>query len=52
MGILKNLEPDKVFEYFEEICSIPHGSRDTDKMTDYLVGFAKKFGLRRIRDDR
>ncbi len=52
MGILKNLEPDKVFDYFEEICSIPHGSRDTDKMTDYLVGFAKKFGLRRIRDDR
>lgn len=24
--ILKGLEPERVFHYFEEICGIPHGS--------------------------
>ena len=26
MGVLTGLEPNKVFHFFEEICSIPHGS--------------------------
>ena len=52
MNILKNLEPAKVFEYFEEICSIPHGSRDTDHMSDYLVHFAEEHGLKYIREER
>ena len=39
---LAGLEPAAVFHYFEEICAIPHGSRNTKKISDYLVDFATK----------
>lgn len=45
MEVLKGLEPEKVFYYFEEICNIPHGSGNTKKISDYLADFAKKRGL-------
>ena len=45
MGILTNLEPKPVFQYFEEICGIPHGSSNTKEISDYLVTFAKKHDL-------
>ena len=47
---LAGLEPAAVFGYFEEICAIPHGSRNTRMISDYLVEFAKKNGLRYIQD--
>lgn len=43
--MLENLEPKKVFQYFEEICAIPHGSGNVDAISDYLVDFAKRQGL-------
>ena len=48
---LAGLEPASVFGYFEEICSIPHGSRNTKQISDYLVNFAKSHDLRYIQDD-
>ena len=48
---LAGLEPASVFAYFEEICSIPHGSRNTKLISDYLVAFAKKHGIRYFQDD-
>lgn len=51
MGILSDLEPKPAFRYFEEICSIPHGSSNTKKISDYCVNFAKNHGLRYIQDD-
>ena len=48
---LAGLEPASVFGYFEEICSIPHGSRNTKQISDYLVNFAKSQDLRYIQDD-
>ena len=33
------LQSEKVFDYFEEICAIPHGSRNTKAICDYLVAF-------------
>lgn len=39
------LQSEKVFDYFEEICAIPHGSRNTKAISDYLVAFAKKHDL-------
>lgn len=50
MRVLENLEPKKVFYYFEEICNIPHGSGNLDKISSYLAGFAKDRGLFHIRD--
>lgn len=45
MGVLGELEPKSVFRFFEEICSIPHGSGNVEKISDYLVSFAKERGL-------
>lgn len=50
MGVLTGLEPEKVFEYFEEICKIPHGSSDTKRISDFCVDFAKKHGFKYIQD--
>jgi len=45
MKKLSQLEPVKVFEYFEEISGIPRGSGDTKRISDYCVEFAKNRGL-------
>ena len=48
---LAGLEPANVFGYFEKICSIPHGSKNTALIADYLVEFAKEHEIRYIRDE-
>ena len=48
---LAGLEPARVFDFFEEICSIPHGSRNEKLISDYLVNFAKERGLKYIQDE-
>ena len=48
--MLENLKPQRVFKYFEEICSIPHGSGDMDKIADYCVEFAKSHALEYKKD--
>ncbi len=45
MGVLSHLEPKKVFYYFEEICKIPHGSGNVEKISDYLAEFARQRSL-------
>ncbi len=52
MGILSDLEPASVFKYFEEICSIPHGSGNTDAISNFCVSFAKGHGLDFIKDKK
>ncbi len=48
---LAGLEPASVFQYFEDICAIPHGSQNTKMISDYLVDFAKTHDLRYIQDE-
>ena len=48
---LAGLEPASVFGYFEKICSIPHGSRNTKMISDYLGSFAVEHGIRYIQDE-
>lgn len=47
---LVNVEPDEVFQYFEEISNIPRGSGDERRISDYLVSFAKEHKLEVIQD--
>lgn len=42
---------DRVFEYFAEICKIPHGSENMEKISDYCLKFAEKNSLKVIKDD-
>ena len=46
-----DLKPAKVFQYFEEIAAIPHGSRNTKAISDYLVSFAKAHDLEYYQDE-
>ncbi len=51
MGILSNYEPKEVLAFFEEICSIPHGSYNLDRISSYLVKFAQDRGLAYRQDE-
>lgn len=46
-----NLKPENVFYYFEQLAAIPHGSRNTKQISDYLVSFAKEQGLEYYQDE-
>ena len=37
MAVLSNLQPEKVFYYFEKLCSVPHGSGNTKQISDLCV---------------
>ena len=50
MSVLSSIEPQNVFHYFEEICSIPHGSGHTDVISNYLTAFAEAHELKYIKD--
>ncbi len=51
MSELLNLEPKRVFYYFEKICSIPHGSGNMRGISDFCVAFAKEHNLEYARDN-
>lgn len=50
MSVLSDLRPQEALAYFEALCAIPHGSRDTKRISDYCVNFAKEHGLRYVQD--
>ena len=45
MGVLSGLKPEKVFENFEMLCSVPHGSGNTKQISDLIVAWAKERGF-------
>lgn len=49
--VLNGLKPEKVFEYFELLCSVPHGSGNTKQISDLCVNFAKERGLAYRQDE-
>ena len=51
MSLLKDYEPKKVLEFFEEFSKIPHGSGNTKGISDYLVKFAEERNLKCRQDD-
>lgn len=44
-SILENLEPKGIFKFFGEILSIPRPSKHEEKMTEYLINWAKERNL-------
>lgn len=51
MAVLSGLEPKAVFEYFEKLCAVPHGSHNTKQISDLCVSFAQELGLRWRQDE-
>lgn len=52
MGVLEGKKPEKVFQFFEEIASIPHGSGNVEQISNYLVNFAKERNLKYRQDKK
>ncbi len=49
--VVRGYEPKAVFEIFEDICAIPHGSGNEKGVADYIEAYAKKRGLFVLRDE-
>ncbi|MBO4904820.1 MAG: beta-Ala-His dipeptidase [Lachnospiraceae bacterium] len=49
--VLSQLKPEKVFRYFEEISQIPRQSGKCDRISEYVVRFAKEHGLWHMQDE-
>lgn len=50
-SVLSSIDYKGIFKFFEEICAIPHGSKNNKEISDYLVSFAKKRGLEYRQDE-
>ena len=50
-GILSNLEPKSVFTHFEDLTRIPRESGNEKMVSDFLMDFAKKNGLKAIQEN-
>lgn len=44
-SIVEQLNPDRVFRFFAEICKIPHPSKKEDRLVSYLLTFARERNL-------
>ena len=51
MRVLEGLKPERVFYYFEELTRIPHGSGNTDAISEYCVKVAERLGLEHWKDE-
>ncbi len=50
MAVLEHLEPKEVLTFFEQLCAIPHGSRNNTQISNWLVQFADERGLEHYQD--
>ena len=51
MGVLSHLDPKPVFDYFEKLCAVPHGSGNTKLISDLCASFARELGLKYRQED-
>lgn len=49
--IVQGYEPKRVFEIFEDLCAIPHGSGNEKGIADYIAAFASSHNLFILRDE-
>lgn len=51
MSVIENLEPKRVWKYFDDIRKIPRCSKHEEKVRAYLLDFAKKNNLKSKTDE-
>ena len=51
MSEISNLNPKAVWQFFDEICSIPHPSHKEARLSKHLQEFGKKLGLETLVDE-
>ena len=50
MSVLRDCKPENVFAFFEQLCSVPHGSGNTKQISDLCYNFARARGLECYQD--
>lgn len=50
MSEIRNLKPEPLWNYFADICEIPHPSKKESKMVEYVKKFGEDLGLETIVD--
>ena len=45
------LQPESVFDFFFQICEIPHGSKNEAQISAFLQNFGKELGYETIADE-
>jgi dipeptidase D len=48
---IAQLNPERLWHYFLEICRIPHPSKKEEKIVHYLLSFGKEMGLETMQDE-
>jgi len=48
---IDQLKPERLWNYFLEICKIPHPSKKEEKIIQYLFDFGKALGLETFKDE-
>jgi dipeptidase D len=51
MKILNILQPQPLFNYFEQICQVPRPSKKEEKIRQFLLDFAKENNLQSKTDE-
>ncbi|PMN95196.1 aminoacyl-histidine dipeptidase [Enterovibrio norvegicus] len=51
MSEISQLSPQPVWQFFDEICSIPHPSKHEEQLAQYIIEWATQEGLAVRRDD-
>ena len=49
--VISGYQPEKLFNYFEDISAVPRGSGNESGIADFIVKFAAERGLFCLRDD-
>lgn len=50
-NVFTGMQPEKVWQYFNEICKVPRPSKKEKKITEYIIGIARKFNLEHQTDE-
>ena len=45
-----HLQPESLFDFFQQICAIPHGSKNEGEISAFLQEFGKGLGYETIAD--
>jgi dipeptidase D len=51
MSDIRNLEPKALWNYFADICEIPHPSKKEEKIIEFMKNFGESNGLETIVDE-
>ena len=51
MSEISQLSPKAVWQFFDQICSIPHPSKYEEQLAQFIIEFAQKEGLDVCRDE-